>query len=61
MFSEPEKPTLPTAPENAVTPPIFGMQQAKKKPKAKSQTPTAITPEMVANPANTGQKTLVGQ
>lgn len=48
-------------PQMLLQPPVFGLQPAQKKPKAKSTTPSALSPEMAANPTNTGQKQLVGQ
>ena len=56
----PALPTLPTAP---TPPPMFGARQPgqKKKPKPKSMQPTFLGSEAQANPANTGQKQLLGQ
>lgn len=56
----PAAPQLSVPPSMAINPPMFGMQQGQKKPKAKSQTPTFLGSEMAANPTNTGQKTLLG-
>lgn len=59
-FGTPDTPALPVPPAAAQAPPMFGSQPQGKKPKAKSQTPTFLGSEAVANPSNTGQKTLLG-
>ena len=50
---------MQVSPAAPAPPPMFGQQQAGKKPQAKSQQPTFLG--QGANPTNTGQKTLMGQ
>lgn len=54
-------PALPAVPAAPAPPPMFGaQQQAGQKPQAKASQPTFLG-AIGANPANTGQKTLLGQ
>lgn len=54
-------PQLPQPPAAPPPPPLFGMGQGQKKPKAQSQQTTFLGTQAMANPTNTGQKTLIGQ
>ncbi len=57
-FSAPPTPALPTVPQAPAPPPAFGQAQT---PKAKPKS-TAVQPTFLGgSPANTGQKTLLGQ
>lgn len=57
----PAAPVLPQQPA-AATPPMFGQTAPQgKKPGAKPSQPTFLGAGLVANPSNTGQKTLLGQ
>lgn len=58
----PEAPPLPQLPQAPAPPPMFGEQQKKKKPKRQSTMPTFLGTGQAeqGNPANTGQKTLLG-
>lgn len=55
-------PAAPVIPQAPATPPMFGAQATPgQKPQAKSSQPTSLIGGLVANPTNTGQKTLLGQ
>lgn len=64
-FMTPSAPATPAAPALPATtpspPPAFGNAPQGSKPKAKASQPTFLGAELTANPANTGQKTLLGQ
>lgn len=55
-------PPAPVVPQAPAAPPAFGISPQGKKPQAKASQPTflgaGLTP---TNPANTGQKSLLGQ
>ena len=56
---QPAAPAIPAAP---AAPPMFGSQSIPgQKPTAKASQPTFLGSAMMANPTNTGQKTLLGQ
>lgn len=53
----PQIPKLPAAP---TPPPMFGAPTQGQKPQRKASQPTFLGTGLIANPSNTGQKTLLG-
>jgi hypothetical protein len=51
---------LPKLPTSVPQAPVFG-NMPNKKPQAKSATPSFLGAAAIANPTNTGMKTLTGQ
>jgi hypothetical protein len=53
-------PTPPAIPAQPTPPPAFGSAPQGQKPQAKASQPTFLGAQLTANPANTGQKSLLG-
>ena len=57
----PPTPPAPVLPQAPAAPPMFGETQPQgQKPTAKASQPTFLGAGLTPNPANTGQKTLLG-